>query len=43
MLTDFYGNYAIDIRTGDQLCFSYVVMKTKTIRVPGSTSIDNEV
>ncbi|TDW52419.1 carboxypeptidase-like protein [Flavobacterium sp. 270] len=31
--TDFYGNYAIEVKVGDVLSISYIGMKTKLIRI----------
>jgi len=40
--TDWDGNYAIEVRTGDQLRLSYIGMKTKIIRITNNTLLEND-
>ncbi|WP_165606636.1 carboxypeptidase-like regulatory domain-containing protein [Flavobacterium piscis] len=40
--TDWDGNYAIEVRTGDQLRISFIGMKTKIIKITNTTLLDND-
>lgn len=40
--SDWDGNYAIEVRTGDQLRISFVGMKPKIIKITNSTLLEND-
>ncbi|WP_291152764.1 carboxypeptidase-like regulatory domain-containing protein [Flavobacterium sp. UBA7680] len=40
--SDFYGNYSIEVKIGDELQISFIGLKTKTIKITNSTFKNNE-